>query len=161
MKKEQLFEVFGEIDETYVNKARQTTKKIVLHAWMKWGGIAACLCLVLVCAFVVLNLDNDAWDYAETVIYNNAKYVICGEGEVSILKECGLPAVITEDLAGKHLAFLEQAEKNTYHISVSTDDANVTLFEYAPQPNENVYIVCIDGKYFAAIRKDSEGYHGL
>ena len=131
------------------------------NGWLKWGGMAVCLCLVVVGAFVVPNLDDGAQDYAETVIYNGAEYAVCGTGEARILEDCGLPTEITKDLAGEHLGYLEQAEKNAYHISEAATDGDVELFEYAPQPNDNVYILCIDGKYYAAIRRDSEGYHGL
>lgn len=160
MKKEQLYEALGEINEDYINDAHQTAKKKSHPVWMKWGAMAACLCLVVIGVFIAPNFGDGALDYVETVIYNNAEYAVCGEGETNILKECGLPTEITEDLAGKHLGYLEQAEKNTYYIS-EENRGNIELFEYAPQPNDNVYIICIDGKYYTAIRRDNKGYHGL
>ncbi len=38
MKKEQLYEVLGDIDENYINDAHLTTKKKSRPAWIKWGG---------------------------------------------------------------------------------------------------------------------------
>lgn len=45
MTKEQLYEAFGEISERHVEGARKqkTSRK---PAWVKWGALAACLCLV-------------------------------------------------------------------------------------------------------------------
>ena len=151
----------GYIDDDLVTGAidyKRTKKK---NSWMKWGAMAACLCLVVVGAFIAPNITDNAQDYVETVIYNDAEYVVCGDGEANILEDCGLPTEITKDLAGEHLGYLEQAEKNAYHISEDATKGNIELFEYAPQPNENVYILCIDGEYYAAIRSDNEGYHGL
>lgn len=55
MKKEQLYEALGEINENYISDAHQTTKKKTHPVWMKWGAIAVCLCLVVVGAFVFQN----------------------------------------------------------------------------------------------------------
>ena len=48
MKKEQLYEVLGDINENYINDAHLTTKKKSRPAWIKWGAMAACFCLMLV-----------------------------------------------------------------------------------------------------------------
>ena len=51
MRKEEFAEVFGEINENYVKEA-ETIKKAKKPVWVKWGAMAACLCLVVVGAFV-------------------------------------------------------------------------------------------------------------
>ncbi len=53
MKKEELFDIIGEVDEDKVAAAgmAMTEKKQSCPAWLKWGTAAACLCLaVLACA---------------------------------------------------------------------------------------------------------------
>ena len=52
MKKEELFNIIGEIDEQKVAGASVTmdTKKKLRHIWLKLGTMAACLCLVVVSA---------------------------------------------------------------------------------------------------------------
>lgn len=160
MTNEKLYEVLGDINETHVKEAREY-RKTRKPAWVKWGAMAACLCLIVVGAFIAPNLGDGALDYAETVIYNNMKYAVCGVGEANILEECGLPTEITKDLAGKHLGYLAQGEKNTLVIADDLENSKVELFEYAPRPNDNVYILCIEGEYYAAIRWDSDGYHGI
>ena len=56
MKKEQLYEVLGDINENYVNDAHKTAKKKSRTVWTKWAAMAACLCLVVVGAFIAPNL---------------------------------------------------------------------------------------------------------
>ena len=44
MTKEQLYEAFANINEKHVEAAEQKRGK--KHRWVKWGALAACLCLV-------------------------------------------------------------------------------------------------------------------
>lgn len=50
MKKEELFNIIGEVDEQKVAAAGRAmqTKKKSRPIWVKWGAMAACLCLVVV-----------------------------------------------------------------------------------------------------------------
>ena len=59
MKKEQLYEVLGDINENYVNDAHMTAKKSAYPIWLKWVAMAACLCLVVSGAFVLPRLQNN------------------------------------------------------------------------------------------------------
>ena len=60
MKKEQLYEVLGDINENYVNDAHMTAKKSAYPVWLKWVAMAACLCLVVYGAFVLPRLQSDS-----------------------------------------------------------------------------------------------------
>ena len=60
---ERLYEAIGELDEKYVKDAREF-KKNRRSAWLKWGAVAACLCVV-VSGFVVLGL-RDMRNYTMT-----------------------------------------------------------------------------------------------
>ena len=58
MKKEELFNIIGEVDEQKVAAAGMAmNKKKSRPVWVKWGAMAACLCLVVVGAFVGHNND--------------------------------------------------------------------------------------------------------
>ena len=46
MKKEAFCQVLGDINENYVKEAR-ADRKAKKPGWMKWGAVAACLCLVV------------------------------------------------------------------------------------------------------------------
>jgi uncharacterized protein YuzE len=54
MKKEEFAEVLGDINEKYIKEAR-TAKKSKTPTWVKWGAVAACLCLVAVGAVQLLS----------------------------------------------------------------------------------------------------------
>ena len=58
MKREKFCELLGEINENYVKEA-ETIKKAKKPVWVKWGAMAACLCLVVVGAFMAPNLIGD------------------------------------------------------------------------------------------------------
>lgn len=59
MKKEQLYETIGEIDDKYVDDAHKITKKKARNTWIKWSAIAACICFIVVGAFTILPNNND------------------------------------------------------------------------------------------------------
>lgn len=81
MKKEQFFEVLGEIDETYINNAYKSSKRgtdmrFAKLRWLKFGSMAACFCLMVLAVVSVLNNDmawgpthNDETDYGNTISY--------------------------------------------------------------------------------------------
>ena len=50
MKKEDMFEVLNDIDDEYIEQAE---KKSAKKTWVKWTGLAACLCLVVAAVFAV------------------------------------------------------------------------------------------------------------
>ena len=76
MKKEELFNIIGEVDEQKVAAAgmAMNTKKKSRPVWLKWGAMAACLCLVI-CAFAIPRLfekpDNSASGDLSPMIYVN------------------------------------------------------------------------------------------
>ena len=63
MKKEDFFEVLGELDDNIVKGAKTSMKKKL--NWRVWGTMAACFCIVAVIVFVSLinpppgNVDGD------------------------------------------------------------------------------------------------------
>lgn len=69
MKKEQLYEALGDINENYVNEAHLTAKKTARPIWLKWAAMAACLCLVLGLGIGGFNLigNNDSGMYGEVI----------------------------------------------------------------------------------------------
>lgn len=65
MKKENLFRVIGDVDEQKVAVAgmAMTTKKTT-PIWLKWGALAACVCLVI-SVFTISNLFNNGTEISE------------------------------------------------------------------------------------------------
>jgi hypothetical protein len=62
MKKEKLYEAIGEIDDNYINDAHLTTKRKSRPTWIKWGAMAACLCLVVLVAMPFMRNSEPATD---------------------------------------------------------------------------------------------------
>ena len=87
MKKEELFNIIGEVDEQKIAAAgmAMNTKKKFRPAWVKWGATAACLCLVVVGALIGPSLISNppagdidtppvVADIAPMVCINNTLY---------------------------------------------------------------------------------------
>ncbi len=125
--------------------------------------IISILCLILTVSVAVIGLQNHnkkSKCFVPTVLIEDTEYVICGdEGEAEILKNCGLPAKLTADLVGNFVSYLEYDGEHNY--TLAENETEISMFEYKPQPNTNVYIVRIDGKYFASVKYYGGGYHGI
>lgn len=125
--------------------------------------IISILCLILTVSVAVIGLQNHnkkSKCFVPTVLIEDTEYVICGdEGEAEILKNCGLPAKLTADLVGNFVSYLEYDGEHNY--TLTENETEIPMFEYKPQTNTNVYIVRIDGKYFAAVKYYGNGYHGI
>lgn len=72
MKKEQIFEALGDIDEQYIQAAHATVKKKKRPMWVKITAAAACLCLTLGATMYALN-QNMPWapHFDEQTNYGN------------------------------------------------------------------------------------------
>lgn len=125
---------------------------------MKKKIFSLCFVLLIILAFAGCTPQVSSAK-AQSISYNNSVYFVCGsEGEASVLKECGLPEKLTADLAGEHLEYLKENEQG---FEISDKETNIELLEYSPKPNDNVYILKIGDEYYAAIKNDASGYHGL
>ena len=104
--------------------------------------------------------DEPAHAVAPTVVFNGKDYIICGSaGEGEILKKVGLPENLTADCAGRHVAYIYTDGDYLY---LPTDKkTDIEMFEYAAKPNKNVYILLIDGTYYAAVLRDESGYRSI
>ena len=177
MKKNKL-DAIGYVDDQLVEKADKYNGSKKKNAWIKWGAMAACLCLVVAGAVipVIKNGTTDTPPVAEElppvidegpaglevitpekveiIELNGVDYFICRNDSKDILQKYGISNEVTEDTAGDHVCYLDISED--HFIPAEKADASeenaIELFEYAPEPNENVYIICCFGEYFAAVR---------
>ena len=78
MKKETLFELFGDINENYISEAHMTQSKKTRPAWIKLGATVACVALLLVvCSAPLWNerpIDNPLIIKAYAVDMNNQEF---------------------------------------------------------------------------------------
>jgi hypothetical protein len=151
MKKEEFSEVFGDINENYVKEA-ETIKKTRKPAWLKWGAMAACLCLVVSIAIPVLHhkvgpgSEDPVHDIA-ALEYNGKFYEAVNIPEV--LEKYGLPSKITADMAGEHLEYLKSDGGVGYECTASQTD--IELYQYAPSVCDGVYLLRDDETWYAAL----------
>lgn len=78
MNSKKFSEAMGELDNKYVDEAINYKKKNKKPSWIKWGAMAACLCLV-VCAFAIPRLfehsnDSTSGDLSPMVYVNDTLY---------------------------------------------------------------------------------------
>ena len=60
MKEERILNVLGKVDEKYIKEADPEVKaERKAPVWTKWAAMAACLCLVVVGALTIPNLQNE------------------------------------------------------------------------------------------------------
>jgi hypothetical protein len=151
MKKEEFSEVFGDINENYVKEA-ETIKKTRKPAWLKWGAMAACLCLVVSIAIPVLHhkvgpgSEDPVHDIA-ALEYNGKFYEAVNIPEV--LEKYGLPSKITADMAGEHLEYLKSDGGVGYECTASQTD--IELYQYAPSVCDGVYLLRDGETWYAAL----------
>lgn len=59
MNRKDLYDSFNEVDDDILERSDAATRRKAKTIWLKWGAIAACLCLVVVGAFVAPNLIGE------------------------------------------------------------------------------------------------------
>lgn len=116
MKKEDMFTLLGEVDEQKVVEAANAAPRIKKFSWLKWGTMAACLCLVVAGAYHVhINSDNDT--QKESVIEQH------GINKNDVESETNLPTEQETDTSkNQELPDAEDRpadEDGTYHESHS------------------------------------------
>jgi hypothetical protein len=148
MKKEKLYEAIGEIDDNYINDAHLTAKKKSRPVWVKWGALAACLCLMLVASMpFVSNIhqQKDPVEPIDVVVFNGAYYEILDKDNAKILKEYNLPKEITSDMVGDFVgASLDDTGNETKRF----------MHEYVPYSDAEqkaVYVLKEGEKYSFAL----------
>lgn len=120
MKKEELYETLGNMDERFINEAETVHLKKRRPVWMKWVTAAACLCIVIVSCAGVSSLyknkkqanagisipaveipntaDNAETDMIGLVVYNGNVYT---QAE----SYSGSDALAINHLTGKYLGY--------------------------------------------------------
>lgn len=120
MKKEELYETLGNMDERFINEAETVHLKKRRPVWMKWVAAAACLCIVIVSCAGVSSLyknkkqanagisipaveipntaDNAETDMIGLVVYNGNVYT---QAE----SYSGSDALAINHLTGKYLGY--------------------------------------------------------
>ena len=149
MKKEELFEAIGDINEDYVNEARKDSKKKVRSIWMKVGALVACLCLVVGLATIFPWNGNEGSHKPEIVPPDNdmqegipgysiqgvtIEFYDCYIGEQSDVLVLYFPDITLVDIYIKEV----DIDNKIIDVEIRNDTKEVTF-------ENDVYTVDVDG----------------
>lgn len=140
------------IDDDLISGAVEYKSAKKKNTWVKWGAIAACLCLVL--AFTIPTISNvlernggaDPVEDIAPFAFNGAYYEYTDNAD--ILEKYGLPRVLTADDAGQHFAFLQKVGAEYKETVQETD---IELYDYAKVSCKGVMVIRDGDKYGAAL----------
>lgn len=140
------------IDDDLISGAVEYKSAKKKNTWVKWGAIAACLCLVL--AFTIPTISNvlernggaDPVEDIAPFAFNGAYYEYTDNAD--ILEKYGLSRVLTADDAGQHFAFLQKVGAEYKETVQETD---IELYDYAKVSCKGVMVIRDGDKYGAAL----------
>lgn len=148
MNSKDLYSAIGKVDDDILEQSEVFKRK---SGWLKWGTIAACLCLCVIGAVSIFHPKGGSQDSEVQAIapleFNGCYYEVCDLGWV--LEKCGLPSKITAGMAGEHLAYLKHDDGAGYEETAAQTD--IELYQYAPAPCKGVYVVRDGKSYLAAL----------
>jgi hypothetical protein len=162
MKEKRILNTLEKVDEKYIEDAAPAKQKYKKTVWVRWIAAAACLCLAVGVAVPRLTdmfhnksgVPYQTHDGSDSLVqeisaleFNGAYYEATDIPEA--LERYGLPTAITENMAGKHLSYLEPNSGAGYKESATETD--IELLEYAPASCRGVYVIRAGSKYLAAL----------
>lgn len=160
MKKEDFFEVLGELDDDIVSGAKTPAKgnansKIRRSGWLKWGAAAACLAVVLavgvpyisdICGLKGGPGQGDPVPPLKVIEYEGAYYEIIDMANTELLDTYHLPREITVGVVGDPLGTGldgsgKQTERIMYQYLPYADIVTVTGGLNQERAQRAVYVV--------------------
>ena len=155
MNRKDLYNAVNEVDDDILERSETASRSKKKPVWLKWGAIAACLCLMVGIAIPMLHPKGgpdtqDPYDGPEEIAllyFNGALYECCYNPQA--LERLGLQSEITEDTAGDHVANIELGGIVDYQATASQTDKE--LFQYAPAPSRAVYVLRDGDNYMAVV----------
>lgn len=164
MKNEKLYDAISGIREEFIEEANEYKfKKRIVVRVAKWGSMAACFCLLVLGASLMMNgafAKKGAPDVyngsagsnpimngsVQTVLaYNGAIYNV--SNELNILNVAGIPDPMTSEDCGMSLGNLIKTEQGYEETVYDTD---IELYKYAPAFSNSAVYVIRDGEEYMA-----------
>ena len=132
MRKNRISETMQNINQEYLDEATIYTKEVKTTRrpiWMKWGAVAACLCLLIAAAFAVPGLFGDSNQIATLDNGNEIKFVKTDGGAAKL------------DIA------FQISTRDLTESEIKELFADLPVTGYALFNEENGTILGIEGKY--------------
>ena len=152
MSKDKVIDSLTGIDDDMIQTVEALRQKKKRSVWLKWGVLAACICLVVSITIPILHYKAgpDKQDSAQALAvlrFNGMYYEAVDVPE--ILEKYGLPSEITADMAGEHLEYLKSVGGAGYECTpIETD---IELYQYAPSPCRGVLVLRDGERWYAAL----------
>ena len=174
MKNEKLYDAISDIREDFIEEAGSYPLKMQMAPrLLKWGSMAACFCLIILGASLVMNsgifarkgaMDSESGAAGLTpttaptsdlsgsnlltvLAYNGALYNV--SNELNILHIAGIPDAMTQEDCGASLGNLIKTENGYEETAQNTD---IELYQYAPAySNSAVYVIRDGNDYMAGL----------
>ena len=122
MKNEKLLDAIGQIDDNLIHDAVHDTCKKKKPAWFKWGVIAACLCLVIAGAVMMLpNENGDRMIISHYSVGMSSCYVEPAPGEIICTTEV---SAAREKYKGENVAYLLKFDISKADGDVTDEERN-------------------------------------
>ena len=151
MRGREMLDAIENLNPAYIEAAAEKPKA-KKAGWLKWGAIAACLCIAVSIAIPALvhkggpESQDPAQDIA-ALEYNGKHYEAVDIPEV--LEKYGLPSKITADMAGEHISYLKSDGGVGYECTAS--QTGIELYQYAPSVCDGVYVLRDGDDWYAAL----------
>jgi len=152
MSKDKVIDSLTGIDDDMIQAVEALRQKKKRSVWLKWGVLAACICLVVSITIPILHYKagpdkQDSVQALAVLLFNGMYYEAVDVPEV--LEKYGLPSEITADMAGEHLEYLISDGGAGYECTpIETD---IELYQYAPSPCRGVLVLRDGERWYAAL----------
>ena len=169
MTSEMILEAIGMINDSAIKEAKEYRRQ-KSHNWVKWGAMAACLCVIAITLFAIPNIIEkphinttpnpaavehgpDAPADMGDWYYNGCLYVIGSENDKGNREVYGLPWPIEESSIGEQCGYAYRWD------GYDVEYTKVPVYDYNPLGVEAVKISTdINGSYcYIIFLADSEG----
>lgn len=164
MKNEKIYDAISDIWEDFIEEAGEYKfKKRVLPRVLKWGSLAACFCIFVMGAGLMMSgsfarkgeMDVSNGSAVPTqapgdfvnpqLAYNGALYHL--SNDLNLLNIAGIPKMIGKEDCGVWLGNLAKTE-NGYEET--TSDTDVDIYQYASALSNSAVVVVKDGEEYMA-----------
>jgi len=152
MSKDKVIDSLTGIDDDMIQAVEALRRKKRHPVWLKWGVLAACICLLVSITIPILHYKagpdkQDSVQALAVLLFNGMYYEAVDVPEV--LEKYGLPSEITADMAGEHLEYLKSDGGAGYECTpIETD---IELYQYASSPCRGVLVLRDGERWYAAL----------
>lgn len=165
-------DAMGELDSKYIDEALNYKKKAKKPVWIKWGAMAACLCLIVAGAFTLPHFIGNDIPSTPPVVEENA-YGFTMEGSDVLYLPISFSQRKTFGLIDENVTGL--TDENTYQITDddlggimgivgdSQDESIIgeTVYHFIKFPSDDVIcIVKVNGIYQFYVKEGVAGIEG-